>query len=101
MFEKCITRKLYGEYYTYHLFCLVLKFCKALKQNSICCNGLFCPTFEKKVYHSEKFPGSVSIAYILCTISFAISYVSHLFCVHLCAVPINFNCNDENRILGK
>ena len=22
-------------------------------------------TFEKKVYHSEKFPGSVSIAYIL------------------------------------
>ena len=23
------------------------------------------------------------------------------FCAHLCAVPINFNCNDENRILGK
>ena len=38
---------------------------------------------------------------ILCTISLAISYVSHLFCAHLCAVPINFNCNDENRILGK
>ena len=38
---------------------------------------------------------------ILCTTSLAISYVSHLFCAHLCAVPINFNCNDENRILGK
>ena len=38
---------------------------------------------------------------ILCTISLAISYVLHLFCAHLCAVPINFNCNDENRILGK
>ena len=23
------------------------------------------------------------------------------FCAHLCAVPINFNRNDENRILGK
>ena len=23
------------------------------------------------------------------------------FCAHLCAVPINFNCNDENKILGK
>ena len=23
------------------------------------------------------------------------------FCAHLCAVPINFNCNDENRIYGK
>ena len=23
------------------------------------------------------------------------------FCAHLCAVPINFNCIDENRILGK
>ena len=22
------------------------------------------------------------------------------FSAHLCAVPINFNCNDENRILG-
>ena len=38
---------------------------------------------------------------ILCTISLAISNVSHLFCAHLCAVPINVNCNDENRILGK
>ena len=38
---------------------------------------------------------------ILCTISLAISYVSHLFCAHLCAVSITFNCNDENRILGK
>ena len=38
---------------------------------------------------------------ILCTISLAISYVSHLFCAHLCVVPINFNYNDENRILGK
>ena len=38
---------------------------------------------------------------ILCTISLAISYASHLFCTHLCAVPINFNCNDENRILGE
>ena len=38
---------------------------------------------------------------ILCTISLAISYVSHLFCAHLCAVPINFDCNDENRILGQ
>ena len=38
---------------------------------------------------------------ILCTISLAISYVLHLLCVHLCAVLINFNCNDENRILGK
>ena len=24
-----------------------------------------------------------------------------LFCAHVSAVPINFNCNDENRILGK
>ena len=39
--------------------------------------------------------------YILCTISLAISYVSHHFCAHLCAVSINFNCIDENRILGK
>ena len=39
--------------------------------------------------------------YTLCTISLAISYVTHLFCAHLCALPINFNCNDENRILGK
>ena len=39
--------------------------------------------------------------FILCTISLAISYVSHVFCAHLCAVPINFHCNDENRILGK
>ena len=23
------------------------------------------------------------------------------FCAHLCVVPINFHCNDENRILGK
>ena len=23
------------------------------------------------------------------------------FCAYLCVVPINFNCNDENRILGK
>ena len=38
---------------------------------------------------------------ILCTISLAISNVSHLFCAHLCAVPISFNCNEENRILGK
>ena len=38
---------------------------------------------------------------ILCTISLAISYVSQFFYAHLCAVPINFNCNDENRILGK
>ena len=37
---------------------------------------------------------------ILCTISLAISYVSHLLSAHLCAVPINFNCNDEDRILG-
>ena len=40
-------------------------------------------------------------AYILCTISLAISYVSHRLCAHLRAVPINFNCNDENRVLGK
>ena len=33
--------------------------------------------------------------YILSTISLAISYVSHLFCAHLCSVSINFNCNDE------
>ena len=39
--------------------------------------------------------------YILCTISLAILYVLHLFCAHLRAVPINFNCNDETRILGK
>ena len=38
---------------------------------------------------------------ILCTIMLAISYVSHPFCAHLRAVPINFNFNDENRILGK
>ena len=38
---------------------------------------------------------------ILCTISLAISYVSHLCCAHLCAVPTNFNCNDENRIIYK
>ena len=38
---------------------------------------------------------------ILCTISLAISYVTHLFSANLRAVPINFNCNDENRILGK
>ena len=38
---------------------------------------------------------------ILCTISLAISYVPHLFCAHLRAVPINFNCNDENGNLGK
>ena len=44
---------------------------------------------------------NASAAYILCTISLAISYVSHLFCAHLCVVPINFICNDENRILGK
>ena len=42
-----------------------------------------------------------SSVYILCTISLAISYVSHLFCAHLYAVPINFDCIDENRILGK
>ena len=36
--------------------------------------------------------------HILCTISLAISYVPHLVCAHLCAVPTNFNCNDENRI---
>ena len=29
--------------------------------------------------------------YILCTISLAISYVSHLFCAHLCAMLININ----------
>ena len=23
------------------------------------------------------------------------------FCAHLCAISNNFNCNDENRILGK
>ena len=23
------------------------------------------------------------------------------FCAHLCKVPITFNCNDENMILGK
>ena len=39
--------------------------------------------------------------YILCTISLAISYVSRLFCAHLRAVPNNFNCNNENRVLGK
>ena len=37
---------------------------------------------------------------IQCTISLAISYVSHLLSAHLCAVPINFNCNDKDRILG-
>ena len=41
------------------------------------------------------------LKYILCTISLAISYVSHLFCANFCSVSINFNCNDENRILGK
>ena len=44
---------------------------------------------------------SPGFVFILCTISLAISYVSYLFCAHLRAVPINFNCNDENRILGK
>ena len=44
---------------------------------------------------------SLKCVYILCTISLAISYVSHLFCAHLCAMPINCNCNEENRILGK
>ena len=42
-----------------------------------------------------------SIANILCPVSLAISYVSHLLCAHHCAVLIDFNCNDENRILGK
>ena len=52
----------------------------------------------------EVFPKKTSQVFqenILCKISFAISYVSHLFCAHLCAVPTNFNCNDENRIEGK
>ena len=38
---------------------------------------------------------------ILCTISLAISYDSNIFCAHLCAVLINLNCNEKNRILGK
>ena len=33
---------------------------------------------------------------ILCTISLAISYVLHLFSAHLCAMPINFNCNEQD-----
>ena len=38
---------------------------------------------------------------ILCTISLAIFYVSHLFSAYLCPSTNNFNCNDENRILDK
>ena len=44
---------------------------------------------------------SSGFEYILCTISLAISYVLLLFCAHLCALLINFNCNDENWILVK
>ena len=39
--------------------------------------------------------------YILCTISLAISYVFASLCAHLRAISNNFNCYDENRILGK
>ena len=47
------------------------------------------------------FTASIGSVDSLYPISLAISNVSHLFCAHLRAVPINFNCNDENRILGK
>ena len=43
----------------------------------------------------------IGVNTILCTISLAISYVSHPFCAYLYAVPINFICNDEKRIIGK
>ena len=38
---------------------------------------------------------------ILCIISFTNFLCLAYFYVHLSAVPINFKCNDENRILGK
>ena len=56
-------------------------------------------TFCESLYTLRKY--CFQIISILCTISLVISYVSHLFCAHLCAVPISFNCNDKNRILGK
>ena len=36
---KCITLKLKDM--SYHLFCLVLNYCEAFKQNNICPNGSF------------------------------------------------------------
>ena len=39
---KCITRQFQGHIeLSYHLFCPVLNYCEAFKQNNICSNGSF------------------------------------------------------------
>ena len=50
-----------GEHYTYHLFCLVLQFCEALKQEIICLKK-FVPQFiiefqiiEKEIMRKNAF----------------------------------------------
>ena len=75
-----------------------------VQANTLAYRCSFTITLHTKIHVLEEGGGGLSKlskTFILCTISLAISNVSHLFCAHLCAVPINFNCNDENRILGK
>ena len=39
---KCITREFKGHIaLSYNMFCLVLNYCEAFKQNNICSNGSF------------------------------------------------------------
>ena len=72
------------------------KTCLHLALETVLSSGMVC-ALAKGILRNI----SMKISYILCTISLAISYVLHLFCAHLRALPINFNCNDENRILRK
>ena len=54
MLVKCITREFKGEYYTYLLFCLVLKFCEVLEQTAFVGMVHDSHAFERKGFITQK-----------------------------------------------
>ena len=54
MLVKCITKEFLGAYNTYLLFCLVLKFCEALKQTAFVLMVRDSHTLEIKGFITQK-----------------------------------------------
>ena len=82
--------------YTVLLFKLISKTKMMLSFVLLCCFQIISIAVKKT--DINRTPNYLTI---LCTISLALSNVSHPFWAHLCAISNNFNCNDENRISGK